>query len=294
VAWEQGLVPDIVSDTEDLTSRMKRVHTQLKALASEDLATKSPEDLLSIAMRMEFYMLDPVFGELIELTEPGHARTRHDVYDEHLQRLIGSVARYSPPDSLAVFLASILARTWRDNVALATYATHDTLTGILNRRALTTYLPQWTAWSARYGRPLAVLLIDVDRFKQINDTSGHATGDRALAAVATAIRGAVRTADLVARFGGDEFVVIAPETDETAYFSLSARILEAVAALEVRSDSGEAVEVTVSIGGSVTTGAAETEPVEVDVLLAAADQSLYAAKRGGRRRAAAPGALTTA
>jgi len=157
-----------------------------------DVGALCADEMLSLAARIEFFMIDPVFGELIDLTEPARSEQRHAAYAQHLDRLIGAIEPNYSRDSLVAFLASILARVWRDNMALAVFATHDPLTGLHNRRALSTHLKQWAAWSARYGRPLTLLLIDVDLFKGINDAFGHTFGDTALTAVANATEGNAR------------------------------------------------------------------------------------------------------
>ncbi|MRS12749.1 MAG: diguanylate cyclase [Actinobacteria bacterium] len=281
-AWEQGLLPDLVNDTDELADRLRTLHDELSTIPTEHLEQLSTEGMLALAARLEFYMIDPVFGELIELTEPARAERRHASYQSHLQRLVDAIGEHYPPDSLAGLLAATLSRTWRDNLRLAVYATHDMLTGLYNRRALQTHLPQWSAWSARYGHPLTVLLIDVDFFKAVNDTHGHAEGDKALQAIARALRKATRASDLVIRYGGDEFAVIAPETDADEYRELCDRITNTVRELDVRTEGGAPIPLTVSIGGVVAKDPPGSPRRRIESLLAAADRSLYSAKSSGR------------
>jgi len=283
-AWSQGLLPDLVNDTDALIARLHALDTELSMIDTGHLERLDEDGMLALAARLEFYMIDPVFSELIDLIEPAQADRRHASYQTHLQRLVDSIGTHYHADSLAGLLATTLSRTWRDNMRLAVFATHDILTGLYNRRALQTHLPQWAAWSARYGHPLAVLLIDVDRFKEVNDTYGHGEGDRVLQAVARALRQATRASDLVIRYGGDEFAVIAPETDAAEYRALSERISQAVGALELHTATGDPIPIAVSIGGAVATDVAGSIPRRVEALLAAADRSLYAAKSGGRNR----------
>jgi len=287
-AWEAGLVPDIVNDTEALVGRLDGLHDELAAIGTSELEELDADEMLALAARVEFFMIDPVFGELIDLTEPARAEGRHAAYQAHLQRLVDAIGRHYSPGSLAGLLAAILSRAWKDNLRLAVFATHDTLTGIYNRRALYTHLPQWAAWSARYGHALAVLLIDVDFFKGVNDDYGHAAGDDALRAIAHALRRAVRASDLVVRFGGDEFAVIAPETDEDEYADLTARILRTIHELDVTDRTGRRIPLSVSIGGVIAKDPPGSHVRATDRLLASADQSLYAAKNAGRDMAAAP------
>lgn len=287
-AWELGLLPDVVNDTDLLIDQLVTLRDELNAIDVDKVSGLSVDGMLALAARLEFSMIDPVFGELIDLTEPARAEHRHTAYKLHLQRLVDAIGKYYEPDSLAALLASALSRTWRDNLRLAVFATHDMLTGLYNRRALHSHLPQWTAWSARYGHPLSVLLIDVDGFKQVNDTHGHAEGDKALRAVANAIRSATRASDLVIRYGGDEFAVIAPETDTDEYAELCTRISDTVRSVEIATEGGARIPLTVSIGGVVSKDPAGSPPRRIEALLAAADQSLYAAKSSGRNCAGIP------
>ena len=132
--------------------------------------------------------------------------------------------------------------------------------------------------------PLTLLMLDVDRFKSVNDTYGHAAGDDVLRAVAEVLRAEVRTIDLPARQGGEEFVVLLPGTNADGGRETAERIRTALAAREVATDAG-VLRVTTSVG--VAEWAA---PLSADELLDAADRALYAAKEGGRNRVVVAGA----
>ena len=153
----------------------------------------------------------------------------------------------------------------------------DLLTGLHNRRHVQEHLTTCAAAARRHGHSLTVLLVDVDHFKRVNDTVGHAGGDRVLQAVAGALSASVRTEDLVGRWGGEEFLLVLPHTDPEAALVLAERLRARVAALRVEID-GRPVPVTVSVGGAGAVG-----PLEGD-LLTLADRQLYAAKDAGRDR----------
>jgi len=125
--------------------------------------------------------------------------------------------------------------------------------------------------------------VDIDRFKSINDTYGHPRGDDALRAVAAALCQAVRTSDVVGRYGGDEFAILAPETDADELVLLMDRIVDVVNSTGFAFGDSD-VRLSVSVGGSLARGAL---PITPEQLLAAADHSLYEAKAAGRDRAGA-------
>jgi two-component system, cell cycle response regulator len=156
----------------------------------------------------------------------------------------------------------------------------DVLTGARNRRHAEEHLDAAVRLSPADGRPLAVLIVDVDRFKPVNDEHGHAVGDRVLQEVADRLAATVRADDLLARWGGDEFLVVSRSSGAEGGQVLGERLRLAVGSPPLRPVPG-APPVTVSVGGVetlVTPGSAQDE------LLAAADRNLYAAKSGGRDR----------
>jgi diguanylate cyclase (GGDEF)-like protein len=158
-------------------------------------------------------------------------------------------------------------------------ATSDGLTSLLNRRGMQARIAAEIRRQRRYPAPLSLLLLDVDRMKDINDRFGHAAGDAALRRVARAIRGQSRQTDAASRWGGDEFLVLAPDTTRDDAAILASRIQEALAA------PGSHPAVSVSIGvATVPASAAGPSPEE---LLQAADDALYQAKHAGRDRSAA-------
>ncbi|MFW5971819.1 MAG: GGDEF domain-containing protein [Desulfovermiculus sp.] len=148
-------------------------------------------------------------------------------------------------------------------------ATTDVLTGLANRRAAEEYLTQQKSVADRYGHTFTVLSIDVDNFKPINDTWGHAKGDEILAGIARALTSSARSSDFVARWGGDEFLIVAPETRADQTRKLVQRCRQAI-------EQGQVAGVQVSL----SFGVAEFQPGDtVDTVLARADEELYSGKK---------------
>lgn len=157
----------------------------------------------------------------------------------------------------------------------------DALTGLYNRRWLEDALPRFSNRFARSDQSLALLMIDVDHFKRVNDELGHPAGDATLVAVAHTLKSACRPTDLVARYGGEEFAVILPDTGPRAALGVAERLRHAVSLAPIRDAEGKLLPcVTVSIGAAIFD---RNEPNAAQ-LLARADAALYASKQNGRNR----------
>lgn len=156
----------------------------------------------------------------------------------------------------------------------------DYLTGLYNRRHFIERGTQELARAMRYAKPLSLLMLDIDEFKQINDTRGHRTGDLVLRHLSRLLGETLRSADFCGRLGGEEFAVLLPETGSAAATEIAERLRAGIAASAVVPEEGPPVRYTVSIG--VTT--LSEGDSNIDTLLGQADQRLYQAKRGGRNR----------
>lgn len=183
----------------------------------------------------------------------------------------------------AAVLAVVGFALGRQADRLAALSATDPLTGLANRRALKGHLTDEFRRAFRYRSPLSLLLVDVDGLKQVNDGHGHAAGDRALRTVARAIADGLRQSDVGARWGGDEFAIVAPNTNANAARHSAERLL---ARVNDASRKDHDLPVTVSVGIS-TYEPENPEHLELDSLVQAADDALYRAKESGRNRAQA-------
>jgi diguanylate cyclase (GGDEF)-like protein len=161
----------------------------------------------------------------------------------------------------------------------------DSLTGLANRRYFDERLREELMRAARYGVPVSCLFIDIDSFKRINDTYGHQSGDRALAAVAACVRQQVRLGDTVARYGGEEFAALL-QGDRADALIVAERVRMAVERLGLQDDHGERIALTVSIGVAARmAGGAPADAVSLGrAMMEEADRAMYQAKRNGRNR----------
>ncbi len=160
---------------------------------------------------------------------------------------------------------------------LETAATTDFLTGLCNRRAIGNFGTQAFARARRTGAPLAVLVLDLDHFKRINDAFGHAAGDTALREIAAVLRASVRADETLGRLGGEEFVILLEDTDAATARRAAERVRQQLAARRIDMSS-ESVHVTASVGVAVLTG----EDHSFDDVLQRADRAMYEAKTQGR------------
>ncbi len=198
------------------------------------------------------------------------------------------IYRHAPPftgyqrEILEIFSAQIalLMANMNAREKILNLADTDYLTGIWNKRSLRRQLLQETERAVSLKVPLSVLVLDIDDFKQINDTLGHTIGDVVLSEFCGAVRESLRPPDFFARFGGDEFVVLLPHTNLARAIAVAERIIEKVRGLTITTDEETAVACSVSIGVAEL----KREDVAANDVLRRADERLYIAKRRGKNR----------
>ncbi len=263
----------------------------------------SDAELHSLFLRPPIPLLGPCTPELQRTLFPHHPHRVRSLALSPLSvggRLIGCLAQgshdprhFSPGSSteLLQHLSATVALCIQNVVntaRLERYGLTDPLTGVANRRLLERRMKEEVDRCRRYAHDLACMMIDIDHFKQVNDRFGHAVGDRVLREVASVLSKDLRASDILSRFGGEEFVLLLPETDIARGIVIAERQRNDIAELEFDVGEPKPLTITASIGvTSLETGASDAAPERW--LLENADRALYQAKHSGRNKVVAYG-----
>lgn len=230
----------------------------------------------SLASMAGRYMLLPAI--LVPVILGGvFIRSRWNLSHPHLVMALSVVSNIVLLVALIWLFALMIQRVETERALMQRQADTDKLTGIYNRRHFETSLELEIQRARRYGAPLALLMIDVDNFKRLNDSYGHLMGDRMLYRLARECESCLRTSDVFCRYGGDEFVIIAPETSAQAAIAMARRMRQNIDGVSTDQSFGP---LAISIGITVWEDNFKTN----DDFIAAADSALYRAKSAGRNR----------
>lgn len=227
--------------------------------------------LLLLSWRLQLIFTRPILELLDGMRRIGLSKDYTTVLATHHQDEFGELYR-----GFNAMLQEIRVRDEK----LSQLATTDTLTGLANRGHALESLQTMLTRAQRLGRPMGVMLLDVDHFKQVNDTYGHPAGDQVLRDIAHILQANVRAYDLAARFGGEEFLVLCEGADLSATVDMAERIRAAVASRVYRLAGGQTLRTTVSVGVYAGAGSHATAMQLIEL----ADQALYRAKQAGRNR----------
>ncbi len=228
-------------------------------------------------------------GLMVDVTRQKHTELRLEGARQHLQEIVDARTADLERANIDlehanVDLASANDKLANANLRLTELSRHDGLTKLLNRRSLDDFVQQEHHRCKRYGGRFSVVMIDLDHFKNLNDTYGHQGGDDVLRTVADQLRGSIRNSDKAFRYGGEEMALVLPETEGKAAWLVADRLRATLSAhpLHLTDEHGASHDVTVTYSAGVATFPEDGSTVEQ--VFAAADQALYQAKRRGRNR----------
>lgn len=265
LAWFAGLDPSYRMRVTIVTAAVAVVHIGTLIFLWQSGNRNFPVRMVQATLALHLCVLLVRLQTVLSVSEVGDLMEASTVQSFYLGAYVLSV--------LLLSIGAVLMATDRVRTELEHMATHDALTGTLNRRAILGFCEDEHERSLRYQQPFSLMMIDLDHFKSVNDTHGHQHGDRVLVHFAESTRAALRRADRFGRYGGEEFLVLLPNTSTDAALPVAERIRAALT-------TGHALDCTASIGVTHWRGPEDT----LDTMLGRADAALYQAKAEGRNR----------
>jgi len=278
LAEAKGL-PSLFEDEHATLEEIESVSRKIEALLKEGEEPQDTQRAVLLSFYMEITLLHPVLNQLFQFwnivmkDDPVY-----NAYGEHLERVLSGPPGEWKLSSEIRLLGDSIRSLWSmlRKVSLLSYV--DELTGVLNRRGLFFAMTTMGNFAKRNQSHVAVMMIDIDHFKQFNDLQGHPRGDEVLRETGQMISTCTRKSDVVGRYGGEEFTVFTPQTSMNHALALAEKIRAAV-----EKAGNKTCKVTVSIG--VASGLLQEDVEgEMDALIRRADQCLYLAKKEGRNR----------
>jgi len=277
---ETSAVPltEICIDLEALQAELAQLPARLDSLQQSYLQHRSPSQAFLLALGLEYYLYRPALFELRRLLEGTDAANAAETrYREHLDRLVAAVEHTDVTPEVGL-LGEAIHRLWRLSEQISAEALTDPLTGVLNRRGLEVAVKPLLFLARRNRQHIGLLMADMDDFKQVNDRHGHLEGDRALKAVAYNLRAALRSSDVVCRYGGEEFLLALMPVRPDSLTRVADKLLATV-----RQQLDLPYHLTLSIGAACGRGDEDLSPgAWLTDLIGRADAALLRAKAAGK------------
>jgi len=277
---EDDIIPQIFHDPEKTLKNLQQNHTKVVALSEQSKRKESITENFVLAFRLEFCLLHPALERLWHFYGiiKNDQYNPEQEYENHIHEFIEAMRKFGANTIELEALGETIEQMWSDSKSMAQEANFDSLTNVLNRRGLFNTMTSLAYLAKRNKFASAVIMIDIDHFKRINDTFGHQAGDDVLSEVAGIIKFNLRKSDILGRFGGEEFIVFLPQVEQGSVFSIAEKIRQGV-----EDGTKHKIPVTVSLGGAISS---ITDDIEggIHQLIKKADQYLYEAKRKGRNQ----------
>lgn len=272
-------LPHVFDDPQETRNELEQVLQKVTILLKRWESNQIIENALILAYRLEYYMLHPAFELLYHTLKPlvGDLNPG-ELYDQRINRFIEMFVKHGDVTPELELLGETLQSLWHRNKVLARLAMIDSLTGLLNRHGFLILAKELSYLAQRNKENMGILMIDIDRFKRINDQYGHPKGDKILKKVAESMMACVRKSDILGRYGGEEFIILFPAIQPAALMKMAEKIRQGVENTRLNG-----ITVTISIGA--VQGKIKTNPdKELFSWIAKADAYLYQAKANGRNR----------
>jgi diguanylate cyclase (GGDEF)-like protein len=276
---EKEKLPQIFNDPGKAKRELETLDKKVDSLMEQCEASPDEACAFLLAYRLESHLIHFVFETFFILMKAmSDEKNPGDTYEDHINRFVTMLLKYGGDIPEIDILGETLQRLWKKNRELARQSTLDELTGIFNRRGFAEAANPLAHLARRNGYHVAVLMADIDDFKEINDRYGHGQGDDVLKSVSRILASCTRASDIIARHGGEEFVIFFSNIKKNALAGMAEKIRKNVAR-----ETKKSLPVTVSIGaaGGVLKKDAEQEML---TLINRADACLYEAKRTGKNR----------
>ena len=277
---KENIIPQIFDHPEKTLQELQENSNKISEISRQSSKSTDLTENFVLAFRLEFYLLHPALERIWHFYGiiQNQDYNPEQEYENHIQKFIVAMRTFGTVTIELEALGETLERMWVHAKSMAQEANIDDLTRILNRRGFFNAMTSLAYLSKRNEFNSAILMIDIDHFKHVNDTHGHLAGDEVLKLVASIIKRNIRTSDILGRFGGEEFIVFLPQAESESIPPLAEKIRAAI-----EEGTRKTIPVTVSVGGTSRKikGAVENE---IHELIQQADTFLYAAKRKGRNQ----------
>ena len=275
---ESDLLPRPFEHPEVVIQELAEIQQRIEDLFSLAADKSHPADPFIIAGKMEYYLLHPTFLTFFQLTDALFQRPSiMERYEEHLDGFLTAFQTYGRVESETRMLVELIQDLWRTVRTVVRQSLFDPLTEIFNRRGLFSALMPMAYLAARKKFDVAIMMVDLDFFKALNDLHGHLKGDLVLKKTAEVLKDSIRRSDIVGRYGGDEFLVYLSEIDQGYVLDVAERIRH-----NIRQELELIVPATATIGLAIGQLGPATEQ-DLWLRIREADTQLVSAKREGRR-----------
>jgi diguanylate cyclase (GGDEF)-like protein len=269
----EGLVPHVFESLQRIKEQVDDLHSRIEGLVAKSSPSIDTTEAFTIACHLEFYMLNREFAYLLHFMRNLLEKTPSgDPYGEHLNKFFEGLEKFSESPELKL-LGETIYRVFLENKELTLQSHTDPLTGLFNKRGLLQAINPLAHLAQRKRYPTGIMMVDIDSFKEINDKRGHLSGDEVLKQVAELIKANTRRSDIIARYGGDEFLVFLSEVDDHHLLDIGDKIRH-----NIEQETRSTLTVTVSIGIAHAVLGRDVEK-DIETLIEKADYCLYQAKQ---------------